>query len=84
MGSFLAAHASGQTWRECVAQCAGRLGRPGGGLGFVYFTDALLPNAEAIVLWLRRNLPDRADEIVGRSRHYYNQFLQQVSPVVAG
>jgi hypothetical protein len=45
---------------------------------------AVMPNAEAIVLWLRRNLPDRADEIVGRSRHYYNQFLQQVSPVVAG
>lgn len=55
MSPFRAAHASGETWRECVTQCAGRLGRPGGGLGFVYFTDALLPHAAAIVDSLRQS-----------------------------
>ena len=34
-------------------QCAARLGRPGGGLGFVYFTDALVPDAASIVESLR-------------------------------
>jgi hypothetical protein len=29
---------------------------------------AVLPNAEATVLWLRQNLPKQADEIVARSR----------------
>ncbi|MFY9314021.1 MAG: FIST C-terminal domain-containing protein [Burkholderiales bacterium] len=55
MSPFRAAHASGATWRECVTQCAGRLGRPGGGLGFVYFTDALLPHAADIVDSLRHS-----------------------------
>lgn len=53
MSTFRAAHASGETWRECVTQCAGRLGRPGGGLGFVYFTDTLVPYAAPIVESLR-------------------------------
>ena len=53
MSPFRAAHAAGGSWSECVAQCAERLGRPGGGLGFVYFTDALLPHAVAIVDSLR-------------------------------
>ena len=53
MSPFRAAHATGESWSECVAQCAERLGRPGGGLGFVYFTDALLPHAVAIVDSLR-------------------------------
>ena len=53
MSPFRAAHASGDTWRECVTQCAERLGRPGGGLGFVYFTDALVPYAAPIVESLR-------------------------------
>ncbi len=35
---------------------------------------ALMPNAEAILLWLRENLPERAGDIVNRSRHYYNQL----------
>ena len=39
---------------------------------------AVMPNAEAIVLWLRKNLPQRAEEIISRSRHYYNQLLQGV------
>lgn len=53
MSPFRAAHASGETWRECVTQCAARLGRPGGGLGFVYFTDTLVPYAAPIVESLR-------------------------------
>ena len=36
---------------------------------------AVMPNAEAIVLWLRRNLPARADEIVVRARHHYHLLL---------
>jgi hypothetical protein len=32
---------------------------------------AVMPNAEAILLWLRRNLPDKADEIITRARHHY-------------
>jgi len=53
MSAFHAAHASGATWHECVARCTGRLGRPGGGLGFVYFTEVLAPHAAAIVESLR-------------------------------
>ena len=53
MNPFRAAHASGETWRECVTQCAARLGRPGGGLGFVSFTDTLVPYAAPIVELLR-------------------------------
>ena len=33
---------------------------------------AALPNGEAMILWLRNNLPDRADEILDRARAYYN------------
>jgi hypothetical protein len=36
---------------------------------------AALPRAEAIVLWLRHHLTDRADEIVGRARYYRASFL---------
>lgn len=53
MSRFPVAHASGETWRECVSHCAARLGRPGGGLGFVYFTDSLAPHATLIVEALR-------------------------------
>ncbi len=53
MSRFPAAHARGETWRECVDACAARLGRPGGGLGFVYFTDSLVPYAAPIVDSLR-------------------------------
>ncbi len=49
---FPYAHASGD-WRHCVDACANRLGRQGGGLGFVYFTDALVADAENIVEGLR-------------------------------
>jgi hypothetical protein len=44
---------------------------------------AVMPNAEAIVLWLRQNLPDRADDIVARSRHHYDVLAQQGGPAIA-
>lgn len=43
------AFAHGADWKACIA----KLGRPGGGLGFVYFTDVLLPQAERILAALR-------------------------------
>lgn len=48
-GGFRYAHSGGADWQECVARCASALGRPGGGLGFLYFTDPLLPHAAEIV-----------------------------------
>ena len=52
---FPYAHATGATWRECVSACAQRLGRPGRGLGFVYFSDALLGAAAEILAALRES-----------------------------
>ena len=43
---------------------------------------AVMPNAEAILLWLRKNLPGKADEIVTRARHHY-LLLQLVDPLFA-
>ena len=45
------AFAHGADWRRCVAA----LGHPGRGLGFVYFSDSLLGEAEDILESLRRN-----------------------------
>ena len=53
MSVFRYAHARGAGWRECATACAERVGRAGGGLGFVYFTDALAPHAESVVAELR-------------------------------
>jgi small ligand-binding sensory domain FIST len=50
---FTYAHAAAPTWRECVSSCAERLGRPGRGLGFVYFTDSLVDSAQHILDSLR-------------------------------
>lgn len=47
---FACAHASGA---DAVDSCAARLGRPGRGLGFVYFTDALIDRCEEILETLR-------------------------------
>lgn len=44
---------------------------------------AVMPNAEAMVIWLRKNLPDAAENILNRSRHYYNQLSRDRNPVVA-
>ncbi|HTL25387.1 MAG TPA: FIST N-terminal domain-containing protein, partial [Burkholderiales bacterium] len=51
--NFRCAHASGADWQRCVDACVAQLGRVDGGLGFVYFTDALEPHAELIVGELR-------------------------------
>ena len=51
---FAYAHAAAPTWRECVETCAAQLGRPGAGLGFVYFTDALVDSAQRILEELRK------------------------------
>ncbi len=48
-GAFRFAHAKGADWQECVARCVGALGKTGTGLGFLYFTDPLLPHATEIV-----------------------------------
>ena len=53
MSVFNFAHSGGANWRECVERCADRLGRAGGGLGFVYFSDALVGEAREIVDVLR-------------------------------
>ena len=44
---------------------------------------AVMPAAEAIVLWLRKNLPEQADHIVARARHHYNSLLQPAGSISA-
>jgi small ligand-binding sensory domain FIST len=53
MTRFAYAHAAGADWERCVAECAERIGRGRQGLGFVYFTEALAPQAGRIVAALR-------------------------------
>jgi len=36
---------------------------------------ALMPAAENVLLWLRKNLPDQVDQIVSRARHHYQLLL---------
>jgi len=50
---FAYGHAAAPSWRECVSACAERLGRPDCGLGFVYFSDALVGSAQEILDTLR-------------------------------
>jgi small ligand-binding sensory domain FIST len=47
--AFAYGHVAAPTWRECVSACAERLGRPGRGLGFVYFTDAFVDSTPGIL-----------------------------------
>lgn len=45
---------------------------------------AVMPTAESIVLWLRKNLPAQTDHIVNRARHHYQLLLQAPgSPMVS-
>lgn len=37
---------------------------------------AVMPNAESIIFWLKRNLPQHADQIFDRARHHYHLLLQ--------
>ena len=50
---FRIAHSAGADWQECVARCAAALGKPAAGLGFIYFTDPLLPHASDMIDTLR-------------------------------
>ena len=52
MKPFAFAHARGADWRRSIAQL-GPPGRAGRGLGFVYFTDALVEHAQEILDQLR-------------------------------
>jgi len=45
---------------------------------------AVMPTAEAIVLWLRANLPAQADQIIARARHHYQLLLQPADSTLAG
>jgi small ligand-binding sensory domain FIST len=49
MKPFAFAHAGGPAWRDSITA----LGRPGRGLGFVYFTDALIEESDHILEALR-------------------------------
>jgi hypothetical protein len=42
---------------------------------------AVMATAEAIVLWLRRNLPGQADHIIARARHHYQLLLQPANSI---
>lgn len=53
MSVFAYGHAAAPSWRECVSACAARLGRPGRGLGFLYFTDSLVNDAASILAELQ-------------------------------
>lgn len=53
MPSFRFAHAHGADWRVCVAACAEQLGSIGTGLGFMYFTEPLMPHAGELLAALR-------------------------------
>jgi hypothetical protein len=44
---------------------------------------AVMPNAENILLWLRKNLPAQAEDIVTRARHHYS-LLQPPDPLLIG
>jgi hypothetical protein len=53
-----------------------RLGARASGLSLLVQANcrpdwAILPNAEGIILWLRNNLGNEAEEILGLARHYY-------------
>lgn len=40
---------------------------------------AVMPSAEAILLWLRNNLPDQVDRIVARAKQHYELLLHPVT-----
>ena len=42
---------------------------------------AVMPTAEGIVLWLRKNLPEQADQILRRAREHY-QLALPVPPLL--
>jgi len=45
---------------------------------------AVIPNAENILLWLRKNLPQQVDDIAGRARHHYQSLAQSAAFPLVG
>jgi hypothetical protein len=45
---------------------------------------AMMPTAESMLLWLRKNLPEQTDQIVKRARQHYQLLLQPVGSPVLG
>jgi hypothetical protein len=45
---------------------------------------AVMPTAEAIILWLRRNLSGQADQIIARAQDYYHAPLQSPGSTLVG
>ena len=52
---FPFAHSAGSGWRDCLDSCLPKLGRPGRGLGFVYFTEPLAGHAQHLLEGLRES-----------------------------
>ncbi len=44
---------------------------------------AVMPRGESIILWLRRNLPDQAEQIVALARGYYKSLTPRNAPAFA-
>jgi MEDS: MEthanogen/methylotroph, DcmR Sensory domain len=44
---------------------------------------AVMPNTEASILWIRRNLPDQSEHIIGRAREHYRRLVQRCEPLAA-
>jgi hypothetical protein len=42
---------------------------------------AEVPKAEGIILWIRNNLPDIADDILDRARQHYQTLAAKPQPV---
>ena len=63
-----------------------RLGARSNGLKRLIKADyrpswAVLPKAEGIILWLRNNLPDEAEDILGLARKYYNSSCDPAAAI---
>jgi DcmR-like sensory protein len=44
---------------------------------------AVMPKAEASILWIRRNLAPQSEHIIGRVREHYRRLVQHCEPVAA-
>jgi hypothetical protein len=42
---------------------------------------AVIPDAESMILWIRKNLPDGGDEVVERARLHYRRMLPDSKPI---
>ena len=37
----------------------------------------VVPKPESVILWLRNNLPDLAEQVIGRAREHYDAICQE-------